>query len=486
MKTRQILGIGVVVCLIAGQSAFAQQKSVPFSAEGKKAKVYTTAEGTNMKLSSDGEVTFQKSVQPVESETFVFVNPMKTFQSVMGLGGAITDASAEVFAKMPAGAQDEFLKAYYNKETGIGYTMARTNMASCDFSSGSYNYVTEGDNELKSFNVDHDKQFRIPMIKKAIEYAGGKLPLFASPWSPPAFMKSNNDVLHGGKLLPEFFQPWANYYVKFIKAYEAEGIPIFAVSVQNEPMAVQTWESCVYTAEEERDFLKNYLGPTFEKSGMKDKKIIVWDHNRDLLAHRAAVILEDKQAAKYAWGIGIHWYETWTGGLQMHDNVKNVHESYPDINLFFTEGCAERFDSTKYYNWSYAERYGSNLINDFNSGLMAYCDWNILLDENGGPNHVGNFCFAPVHYNTQTGKIIYTPIYYYIGHFSKFIRPEAKRVSATASRSSLLTASFLNTDGKMATIIMNSTSNEIKYKLIVGDQMTEMVIKPHAIQTVVY
>lgn len=134
-------------------------------------------------------------------------------------------------------------------------------------------------------------------------------------------MKDNNNMLKGGKLLPKYYQSWANYYVKFIKAYEAEGIPVWGLTVQNEPMAIQTWESCIYTVEEERDFVKKYLGPTLQKSGMASKKLIAWDHNRDLLYQRASTILFDPEAAKYIWGIGFHWYESWTGGGNIYDNA---------------------------------------------------------------------------------------------------------------------------------------------------------------------
>ena len=188
-------------------------------------------------------------------------------------------------------------------------------------------------------------------------------------------------------------------------------------------MAVQRWESCIYTAEEERDFLRDYLGPTLEKEGLGDKNIVVWDHNRDLITNRANTIFEDPEASKYAWGIGFHWYETWTGGLPKYDNLKNIHESFPSKNLLFTEGCQEGFATERLHFWPNAERYGNSMINDFNSGVVGWTDWNILLDERGGPNHVANFCFAPIHADTKTGELIYTPTYYYIGHFSKFIKP---------------------------------------------------------------
>jgi glucosylceramidase len=482
------LNIGAIVLTIAvmgfQMNAYGQAKTSAM--EGKSATIYTTADSSNLRLSKTDNLIFKNAVQPLEWEVSVFVNPNISFQSFIGIGGAITDASAEVFAKMSNENKQEFLNAYYSKDNGIGYSLVRTNIHSCDFSSGSYTYIAEGDKELKTFSIDHDKQFRIPLIKDAIKTAGGKLLFYASPWSPPAFMKSNNQMLKGGKLLPEFSQSWANYYTKFVKAYEKEGIPVWGISLQNEPMATQKWESCIYTAEEERDFLKNFLGPTMTKEGLADKKIVVWDHNRDLMVQRANAIFDDPEAAKYAWGMGFHWYETWSGGQPMFDNVANVHAAYPSENLLFTEGCNEQFNPLKYNFWPNAERYGRSMINDFNNGTVGWTDWNILLDEKGGPNHVGNFCFAPIHYDISAGKIIYTPAYYYIGHFSKFIQPNAKRINTSSSRSSLLSTSFVNENGKISTVVMNQSDKKVNYNLFVGSAKIEVSIPAHAIQTIVY
>ena len=476
-----------IMLLFLSISVFSQSDKAKQNKESfKSITVYSTSSGTDQRITLTDKIEFTKAVQPLESEISVFVNPAKKFQTFIGIGGAITDASAETFAKLPDEKKQEFLSAYYDKNKGIGYTLARTNIHSCDFSSGSYTYITDGDKELKTFTIAHDKTFRIPLIKQAIKAADGKLLLFASPWSPPAFMKNNKDMLHGGKLLPEYYNSWATYFTKFIKAYEKEGIPIWGISVQNEPMATQRWESCIYTAEEERDFLKNHLGPIMHKKGLGDKKIIVWDHNRDLINQRASTIFEDPIAAKYAWGIGFHWYETWAGGEPMFGNVAKVHEAYPTKNILFTEGCVEAFNAEKYNYWANGERYGRSMINDFNAGTVGWTDWNILLDETGGPNHVSNFCLAPIHADTKTGQLIYTPSYYYIGHFSKFIRPKAKRVSTAPSRSQLLSVSFINEDGKMATVVMNESDKPITYNLIVGTSEAKINILPHAIQTLVY
>ena len=448
-------------------------------------QVYTTAKDTKLRLTKTNSQTFRKKIQPLETEVAIFINPKKTFQEYLGIGGAITDASSEVFATLNAVQQNKLLESLYGKE-GIGYTIIRTSIHSSDFGLGSHTYIEEGDADLKTFSIEKDKEKRIPFIKRAIDLIKDDVVFYASPWSPPAFMKTNKNMLQGGKLLPEFRQSWADYYVRFIKAYEEEGIPVWGLTIQNEPMAVQRWESCIYTADEERDFLKNYLGPTLEKEGLGDKKIVVWDHNRDLISERANTIFEDPEASKYAWGIGFHWYETWTGGLPKYDNLKNINESFPSKNMLFTEGCQEGFDSERLHFWPNAERYGNSMINDFNSGVVGWTDWNILLDERGGPNHVQNFCFAPIHANTKNGELIFTPTYYYIGHFSKFIKPGALRVSTTTSRTTIESTSFQNPDGEIITVVMNKTNQKIGYKLIVGESETFIEIQPRAMQTIIY
>jgi glucosylceramidase len=476
--------------LLPGASESPLEPSTPAevdrAVEGSTVTVYTTADKTDLRLAATDTLTFKHMGQPLETQTCVFVDPAKKFQTILGIGGALTDASAETFAKLPAARQDEIMRAYFDADKGIGYTLGRTNIHSCDFSSGSYTYVDEGDKELKSFSVNHDRKYRIPFIRKAMAAAGGKLTLFASPWSPPAFMKTNNDILHGGKLKPEFYQAWANYYTKFIKAYEREGIPVWGISVQNEPMATQTWESCIYSAEDERDFLKNYLGPTMRRAGLGDRKIIAWDHNRDLIYQRASTILKDPNAAKYVWGIGYHWYEPWSGGDQLFDNVKLVHESFPDKHLIFTEGTVDSFKPQDIKSWRLGEHYGRSMVNDFNSGVVGWTDWNVLLDETGGPNHVGNFCFAPVHADTKTGELTYTNSYYYIGHFSKFVRPGARRIACSPSRSRLLSTAFVNPDGKVSVVVMNASDQKVSYYLWLDGNAAEVSSPPHSIQTLVF
>ena len=485
-RTESNLAMKIILCClfawILTGDLYAQHLTSP---KVRSVTVITTAENTNLQLTPTDTLVFSLHQQPFENEACIFVDVSKTFQSFTGIGGALTDAAAETFAKLDSGTQEKLLTAYFDPNNGIGYTLVRTNIHSCDFSSASYTYVDENDMALTSFSVAHDETFRIPFIKRAFEAANGKLKLFASPWSPPAWMKDNHDMLHGGKLLPSYYQAWADYYIKFIYAYQAHGIPVWGITVQNEPMAKQGWESCMYTAEEERDFIKNYLGPSLRDNGMKDIKLIAWDHNRDLMYQRASTILEDKQAAKYVWGIGFHWYESWTGA-PTYENVKRVHERFPKKPLLLTEACNFPFSWETFNQWKWGENYGAAMIQDFNNGATGWTDWNILLDETGGPNHLKNFCFAPVHADTRDNSLHFMNSYYYIGHFSKYIRPGAKRIITSSNRAQLLTTGFVNHDGSIVLIVMNATDKEVNYKLYVGNQAVETVSLAHSIATLLF
>ncbi len=460
-------------------------KKIPTPLDPKEVSVFTTAMNTEYRISKTATTSFAKFGQPFETQVCVFVDPSKTFQTFLGIGGAITDASAETLARLSQSKQDEIMNAYYNKQSGIGYTLARTTIHSCDFSSGSYTYINDHDTSLSSFNIDHDRKFRLPMIKKALSISGG-LTMYVSPWSPPSWMKDNNSMLKGGKLLPQFRQSWANYYVKYISELEKEGVPVWGLSVQNEPMAKQTWESCIFTGEEERDFIREYLGPTLLKSGMKDKKLIAWDHNRDLIYQRASTVLDDPEAAKYVWGIGYHWYETWTGSDMQFENLKRVAETYPSKNLIFTEGTVEKFDFAKINDWSLGERYGYSMVHDFNAGTVGWTDWNVLLDETGGPNHAGNLCYAPVIADTRNGQVHYTNSFYYIGHFSKFIKPGAKRIIASSNRDLLETTAFINPDGRVVVIVLNRSNQPVEYRLWVKGKAAEVKSLARSIQSLVF
>ncbi|HPT13417.1 MAG TPA: glycoside hydrolase family 30 protein [Bacteroidales bacterium] len=482
--TSLIMTVALTASLLTGcnQNTAKQQsgKAGP-SLELKTAEMYITAKDSNLRLSAGPQLIFSDLVQPDEHKPTIMLDPNHSFQEIVGIGGAFTDAAAETFYKLPKEKQTEILDAYFTTDKGIGYSLGRTHINSCDFSSESYAYAaTEGDKELKSFTIDHDRKFRIPFIKEALAKAGGKITMFASPWSPPAWMKDNNNMLQGGKLKPEFMQSWADYYIRFFEEYKKEGINFWGVSVQNEPMAVQTWESCIYTAEDERDFVKNYMGPALKKSAFADTRLIIWDHNRGLMNQRAKVMYDDPEASKYVWGTGFHWY---TG--DHFENVKLHAEAFPDKNLIFTEGCAYPFNYDSLNEWHWGETYGTSLINDLNNGACAWTDWNILLDETGGPNHVNNNCFAPVIGNTKTGEVIYMNSFYYLGHFSKFIRPGARRITCASNDDELLATAFLNTDGKIATVVMNKTPKAKDFFVWINNKAVNSSIPAHSIITLI-
>ena len=364
-----------------------------------------------------------------------------------------------------------------------------------------YDHPFDGDGMVTRFSFDgravHYRNRFVRTSEYAAEQRAGRMLYRSFGTNLPGGLRRNflrlrfknaantSVVLHGGKLLPQYCQAWANYYVKFIKEYERLGVPIWGLTVQNEPMATQKWESCVFTAEDERDFIKGFLGPTLRKGGLGDKKLIAWDHNRDLLYQRASTVLNDPDAAQYVWGIGYHWYETWTTSGMLFDNERRVQETFPNTHLLFTEGCAEAFKLDHVNDWALGERYGYSMLNDFNAGTVGWTDWNVLLDETGGPNHVGNFCFAPVIADTKAGKLLYTNAYYYIGHFSKFVRPGARRVATTSNRDWLQTTAFRNSDGKLAVVVLNQSDKKQDFQLWLQGQAAPATSLPHSIMTFV-
>lgn len=444
------------------------------------AQLYVTAQGPDLRLSPAAPLAWTEGRPINEKRQDIFIDPEHRYQELVGIGGAITDAAAETLAKLPAARQEELVRAYYDPLHGIGYSLARTSIHSCDFSSDSYTYVRDGDTSLQSFSVAHDERYRLPLLRRALAAASGRLKIFASPWSPPAWMKTNGSMLHGGRLKPEDRAVWARYYAAFVKAYRQEGVPIWGLTVQNEPLAVQTWESCVYSGEEERDFVKNFLGPELRRSGLSDVKLIAWDHNRTHLYPRARAILDDPAAAQYVWGIGYHWYVE-----DCYENVRQVKAAWPQAHLMLTEACDYPYSAEHRSDWALGEKYGRALISDFNAGAEGWTDWNILLDEQGGPNHVGNYCMAPVHGDTRTGELFYTNAYYYLGHFSKFIRPGARRIACSSTTDRLLTTAFRNADGRLAVVVMNATDRAIPFSFRVGTQSAETKSPAHSILTLV-
>lgn len=384
----------------------------------------------------------------ITENTFV-INSHKTFQTILGFGGAVTESSAYVINQMLPEQKEEVLKAYYSSE-GLNYNLGRLHIASCDFSLANYEYLTKAD--LKEFDMSHEDLWVIPLLQEIEKTKKKKIKYLASPWSPPAFMKTNQERNFGGKLKKEYYDLYAQYLIEYLKGMKERGFNIWGLSVQNEPAATQTWDSCIYEAEDERDFVKQSLGPALQKYD-EDIKLLVWDHNRgDVLISRAMKIFSDQEASKYLWGIGNHWYVS-----EDYESLSKFHDLYPDKGILFTEGCVEYSIYGKEPLWKNGEHYARNMINDFNNYSRGFIDWNIVLDQFGGPNHVKNNCEAPIMYDIENKTIKYNISYYYIGHFSKFIAENAKRIQTIKSNNNddLHCASFINPNGQMVVIVLN-------------------------------
>jgi len=443
-----------------------------------KLRQWTTAKGHKDKLAEQEPIRLVDGAEL--SLPSIYVDPGKRFQTIEGFGGAFTEAAANSVNRIGAESKKQFFKAYFDRLEGHGYTLCRTHINSCDFSLGNYSYTNiSGDADLKHFSIDRDRQALLPMIKEAQRVAPELLKLLASPWSPPAWMKTNGKHNGGGKLKPEFRNAWAEYYVRYIREYEKEGVPIWGLTVQNEPAAAQVWESCVYTADEERDFVRDYLGPTLEKAGLGHLKIIVWDHNKDLLIERIRPSYDDPEASKYIWGAGFHWY-----GPEKFDNLQLAHDAWPDKKLIFTEGCQE--GGPHIGSWDLGERYAYNIINDLNRWTVGWIDWNMVLDENGGPNHANNFCSAPIIADTKNDRLIFQSSYYYLGHFCRFIRPGAVRILCASTRDDLEATALLNPDESIVIVVLNRTDEQRQFSLRLPDRAGVSSMPPHSISTSVW
>lgn len=412
------------------------------------------------------------------------IYPQVKYQEIEGFGGAFTEASAHNYMAMSDDKKKEMIEAYFG-EGGLKYNIGRVHMNSCDFGLGNYTYIEEGDSELKTFSIKHDEAEILPLLRDAIAkhdtVSSDTMTFLMSPWSPPAFMKTNGEMNHGGQLKKEYYQAWANYYVKFIKAYRDKGIMINALTIQNEPAAVQTWDSCIYSASEEAAFVADYLGPTMKKEGLEDVAIFIWDHNKDILFDRVEESMSNDKATGYIDGVAIHWY---TG--DHFEAIEMVKKEYPDLKIIFTEGCVEysRFaDTRETYK---AEMYAHDILGNLNAGISSYLDWNLFLDAEGGPNHVGNFCAAPIMCDPEKDTYEKRLTYYYIGQFSRYVQKGAIRVATTRYTSDVEAVGFLNPDGSCVTVVLNRSEKDVEITLIEGGVGVNDQVKSHSIVTYVF
>ena len=410
----------------------------------------------------------------------VNVYPDVTYQTMRGFGGAFTESAAHNYVGMSDARKKEMIQAYFG-EGGLRYNLGRLHMGSCDFALGNYAYVEEGDEELKTFSIAHDEKEILPLIKDAQEAYGEKMAFMAAPWSPPAFMKTNGEMNHGGKLKEEYYQAWAAYFVKFIEAYKQAGVTVDFLTTQNEPMAVQTWDSCIYTSEEEALFVRDYLGPALEQAGFADTGIYVWDHNKEEAYQRFKEVVADERTKKYVRGAAVHWY---TG--DHFEAAELIRKQYPDKEVFFTEGCVEYSRFADSGEVEKAEMYAHDIMGNLNAGVSASFDWNLFLDAEGGPNHVGNFCAAPIMCNPGEDTFEKRLSYYYIGHFSRYVEPGAVRVGMTRYSDAVEAAAFLNPGGERVLVLLNKSDKEVPVTVREAGYGMETMLTPHSIHTICY
>lgn len=420
-----------------------------------------------------------KLIQQEACMQVVNLFPEMKQQIIDGFGGAITEAAVVTADRLSGEGRQEILDSCFGQE-GLRYNLARIHMNSCDFALGNYTYVEEGDPDLSTFSISHDQKQLIPFMKDAQKTAEGTLAFLSSPWSPPAYMKTNGEMNHGGKLKEEFAPLWAEYYVRYIKAYEQEGIPISYITVQNEPMAVQTWDSCIYEAEEEGRFVKHYLAPALSNAGLGHVEIFVWDHNKEAVYERTRDTFAVEGVREAVSGVAVHWY---TG--DHFDAVRAVKKAFPEKKVFFTEGCVEYSRFADSGEQEKAEMYAHDILGNLKAGTEAFFDWNLLLDKDGGPNHVGNFCAAPIMCR-EDGKAKKRLAYYYIGHFSRYIKRGAVQIMTSTFTDKLETAAFINPDGERVAILLNRTGEDIEVSLKEEGIGTNTIIEARSIATIRY
>ena len=431
------------------------------------------------------------------------------FQTITGFGGSFTEASASLLNRLGNDNREKILQAYFG-EDGANYSLTRTHINSCDFSLSNYSYAPiEGDKELVNFSIDEDKDDIIPMIKEAMAISKDGFKILSSPWTAPPWMKDNNSWV-GGKLLPEYYDTWALFFSKYIDAYKAEGIDIWGLTIENEPLGNgNNWESMHFTAEEMNTFVANHLGPKLEADNKAAIKILGYDQNRDHLKDWVDAMFNDEAASKYFDGTAIHWYAS---TYEVFPEVlQYAHNKAPEKYLIQSEACVDseipKWKDDNWYwskeatdwGWDWApedqkhlhpkyapvNRYARDIIGCLNNWVDGWVDWNMVLDKQGGPNWFKNWCIAPVIVDPEKDEVYFTPLYYTMAHFSKYIRPGAQRIGFENSDESLMVTAAQNPDGSIAVIAFNDGDEEKTIELTLNNKSTNLTISAKAIQTLV-
>ncbi len=468
-----------------------------------RAEVYETAANGN-KLQKIEPLTAADDVVKIT------IKPEERYQQIIGFGGAFTESSAYLLNQLGKENRDRILQAYFS-EAGANYSLTRTHINSCDFSLTQYAYAPiPGDKKLEHFSIEEDRGDLIPMIRDAQKISPNGFKIIASPWTAPPWMKDNNHWV-GGKLLPEYRESWALYFSKYIAAYQKEGIPIWGITVENEPNGNgNNWESMLFSPQEMTSFVQDYLGPQLEKDGLGQVKILGYDQNRADLKSWVDEMFKDEKSSKYFSGTAIHWYESTYDYFP--EALQYAHQKAPGKYLIQTEACVDaevpKWQDDAWYwskeatdwGWDWAPedqkylhpkyvpvfRYARDIIGCLNNYVDGWIDWNMVLDKQGGPNWFKNWCVAPVIVDPENDAVYFTPLYYTMAHFSRFIRPDATRIGFENPDKDLMVTAAKNTDGSIAGVFFNPTEEEKILEVTLEGQTFYVKISANALQSMVF
>ncbi|MBP5217167.1 MAG: glucosylceramidase [Bacilli bacterium] len=381
-----------------------------------------------------------------EENNCLCLYPEAKMEEFEGLGGALTEASGYVYSLLSKKQKEQLIESYFSEE-GLAYSFLRIPIDSCDFSLGQYEASPKGD--WSDFSFSRLEKTIFPMLDDIQAYLKRPIPLFLSPWSPPKIMKDNGKREKGGKLKKECYRAWALYLANYVLEYRKRGYLVTHLTLQNEPHASQTWDSCLYDAKEEKVFLRDFIIPIFQEKGLSDIRFYLWDHNKERVYEWMRDIL-DETTSPYVEGAAFHWYSG--DHFEALDLCKRY---YPEKKLVVSESCIEFSKFEKGTSFLNAMRLIHEAIGDVNHGICRFYDWNLLLDQDGGPNYVGNYTLAPFHFDTGKKELEKQLIADYYRLLSKTMRPKSRAIALSRPDQNLDVLASIDPLGHIAVLIAN-------------------------------
>lgn len=434
----------------------------------------TSWQGAELCLQTD-TVSLLPDTKNQENQLLNFY-PRFTDQTWYGFAGAFTDSAGYVYSQMTRQQQETLMHAYFDPDK-LNYRFIRVPMDSCDFSIEQFEAAPGGD--LSRFSMERAGKYILPMLEDAQRIAGRKIPLLLSPWSPPARFKTNGERAHGGRCKPEFWGAWAEYLCRYVEEYRSRGFTVAGMTIQNEPNAIQTWDSCLWSAQEEHDFLVGFLKPALIAHGLGEIPVFFWDHNKERLLERA-VTMFDEAGLRCAEGAAFHWYSG-----DHFEALAQFHRLFPDKKLILSENCLEYRFCDVSNPTANAERVAHETVGNLKSGMNAFFDWNVLLDSRGGPNYVGNFCHAPFLFDTESCTLNRTSLWDVLHVFSCVIRPGAQRILTSCYTDRLENVAFRNPDGTIGAVILNRSEDDLPLIFRMEGCTGQMTVPAHSVTAVV-